>query len=364
MSELSSNVSNELKNSSSLLRALEAPRNLRAFISLLAGGVAAALCAGFISFIGMRLGMQGHFGIGAFVGFIAVLVAFVILATAYSACGIHLHRQFAGQPALPLATAFFAALTTLPKFIAVALLIAISAFVTMLALLLLYFICRLPGLGPLLYFVCLPTGTLIVMIMFFALTFLTPLAGPAIWAGHNSFEVIASLWQILKTRLLSVVIQSLILGFMVWVVTMLVFLGFGAGFGTNLGLSTLAIGSLHGGMLESLMGIFSPFGGGEGGYVMAGAAGIALLAAALSTIPLLVTTAGGCLIFRSVSENLEIGELESALKDKIATTREKLREAGSNVGGAAPVARNCPACGAALEADAMFCGECGKRLGA
>lgn len=369
MSAISNDVTTELKNSSSLLRALEAIRNPRALLSLLVGALMTVVSAGILYAIAARLGMSGHGLLAGLFGLLGVIATLLLGTSAYSACGLHLHRQFAGLPPQSLLTGFLAALTTVPRFLLVGLLIGAAALLTMLALLIVYFICRLPGLGPLLYFVCLPAGTLAVAIMVFALIFLSPLAGPAIWAGGSTLQVVSALWLILRRRLLSVVIQSLILGFLVWVVSTLVLIGFGASVALNAGLSTLAIGSLGGNLLSGMMALFSPYGGGgqAASYLLAGGAGMGLLTLLLAMIPLLITTAGGCLIFQGVARDLDIAALASSWQEGLDKTRERVRKAGEDMqsapaSGSAALARSCPACHAELPADAVFCGNCGQRL--
>jgi hypothetical protein len=379
-----SQISTQISDSSGLLKALEAITNRRAFLTLLSASLLAVIVFAITTFLSARLALSGHTGSGALIGLIGGLTVMVTMLGGLSAAGIHLSRSMRGQEELSITTAFFAAIATLPRFLGIFLLLGLTGLGVALVLVVAYFLCKIPGIGPLLYLVVLPISALIIGVLAYAAVFLTPLTGPAVWAGQTVFQAVATLWAILKERLLGVVIKVLLLNLMTGLVGGLIMGGILFGLMMSGGLSMLIVNDFGSNPMNAMMSIM---GGGGNGHMMAGGTGALLLIASASVLPMLVWIAGNCIIFDNATAGLSTEEIENSMRKKISEVREQAEQAGKRLGeasealaekaktasaaavattatkveppAAAPV---CPACQGEVSADDVFCGHCRHRL--
>jgi len=375
-----SNIAEHIAASRGLLQALEAISNRRAFVTLLLTALVTSLLFMAVSYLSLRIGMRVD-GAGVVLGFLGFLMVLALGMIGVSAAGFLVHDQMHGQPVRSMADALWAALVTLPRVIGIALLVALVVLLTYLAIVIALLICKIPGLGPLLYFFVFPLAALTIGVVWSALAFVISLAWPSVWEGHGVMRTLGGLWAITRERLLAVVIQSLLLSLMVGVVAALVwgivFTGvIGTGFLSGLVLSD---GSEYGGFggMHHGWGYGRGFWGGQGGaYATAAALGGGLLMLCAAVIPGLVVLAGYCIIYRNVSTGLSAdayaarlsGAMDS-VKQKADTTRQQMDAQRNAATGAStiattpPAAMQCPQCHGAVTASDAFCGNCGHKLG-
>lgn len=389
-----SQISNQISDSSGLFKALEAITNRRAFLTLLSTSLLAVVIFALTTLISSSLAMNGHSGSAAVLGLIGGLVIMITMLGGLSAAGIHLSRAMRGQEELSITTAFFAAVATLPRFLGIFLLLGLTGLGVALVLVVAYFLCKIPGIGPVLYLVVLPVSALMIGVLAYAAVFLTPLTGPAVWAGQTVFQAMATLWAILKERLLGVVIKVLLLNLMTGLVGGLIMGGVFFGLMMSGGMSMMIVNDFGGNPMASMMAIM---GGNGNGHMIAGGVGALLLVASASVLPLLVWISGNCIIFESATAGLSTEGIEKALRDKVKVVREQAEQAGKRLGeagealaekaknasaaaGAAATAATktdapaatptpapaaspvCPACKGEISADDVFCGHCRHRL--
>lgn len=377
-------ISEQIGNSLGLLRALEAISNRKAFLSLLAGAVVGTVLFSVAIAMGSKLAFSGNAGIGSVIGFLGGLTGILVMLAGFSATGIHLTLHFRNSSGLSLMEGFMAALLTLPKFIAVFILLGLIYLGVTLVILLVFLLCKIPVLGPLLYVIALPVSALIMGMLAYAAVFMAPLVGPAIWSGERVLGAIAMLWAILRQRLLAVIIKALLLGILTGIVGGLVMGAVAFGL-FNAGLLSAAVIGVIGNDPMGMLGMLGMLSQGEvhgSGHMVAGAIGSIVLIASASVLPLLVVIGGNCIIYIEVADGLSTGEIEGQVlnkyrdaKAKAMETAARLKEAGDsardklNQGGnpdasspRASASAECPKCHGPAGSDDVFCGNCGNRL--
>lgn len=373
------NIQNKnLKDSISLLDALEGMGCKPALLSLLVGFVASAVMLFLSLYIAGRLAYSGNSGTAAVFTFIGTVGSMLVGLSGFSAAGIHLSRRFRGVDELPFMTAFLAALATLPRFLAIFFLIGLIGLLVVLSITLVFWICKIPGVGPLLYLVALPVSAILVGVLGYALTFITPLSAPAIWSGKKVFGTIAVLFAITKTRLLNVIVNALLLNILVGLVAAIILGGVMSGLFVTGALSVAVIGDLA----SNPMAMLTSWGNSSGsGHVVAGGVGVMVLLACAMAFPALVLISGNCVVYNRVTEGLETGEVEEKLRATVQNVREQAEQAGKRLGeaseglvekakkagnavgtSATEAASACTKCSLPVGPQDAFCGNCGNRL--
>lgn len=362
-------------NSKALLRASEAITNWRALAMTMLGGIAVLL---FVTLTGWLA--TSSFRLGGLLGFITIVVALI----AYSAIGILLMRQAQGRD-ISLTDAFLQALFTVHRLFGVGVLLVLILLGIVLAALLILFLCRIPGLGSLLYGVAYPALAVVLGVTIAGLFYVGfPLAAPAIWEGNSVFGTIARLMVIARRRLLFVVVSLLMLLLLVAVLSAVVSFVLVSGNMAVVGLSS----AVHIPVLDGIGSIFrSSMLGGMGGYMnryeevssytYAMAFGSGLLFTLGAIVPMLTFINGNCLIYLQAVEGLEFSEAEEKLQAGVDEARRRAQEARDRVNSkleesraattpavatsAGPAPRTCSNCRMHLGTDDLFCGECGTR---
>ncbi|WP_423680036.1 hypothetical protein [Undibacterium sp. WLHG33] len=389
-----------------LLRAAEAATNWRA---LAMTGMAAL--AFFLS-MAMTAWLTRH---SFLLGGLFSIVSLIVGITGYSAVGILLMRQSQGRE-LSFPDAIIQGIFTVHRMLGVALVLLVIFLLMVLAAFAVLFLCKLPGLGPLLYAVMLPFLTVVIGVTFAGIFYVAmPLAAPAIWAGNSVMETIARLFVIVRQRLLMTITYIVVLSFLVLflsgVVSFILFSGYVTTMGISQAVGVNPVGNMMGMMsgimgnhMGNPMGNYMGYGGGfealESGMAYTGAFGFAtgLLFSVGMVIPFLTMINGTCLIYLQVTDGLNFTEAEAQLQAQMQEAKRRANEAKERAGAklqeakdaaaaakssqptakagpeiasastpAAPpapvalVARTCSACKAPLAADDVFCGECGTK---
>ena len=365
-----SSIAEQISASRGLLRSLEAISNCRAFLTVFGTLVLGVVLTVLMGFLSAQVGGGTASSIFWFIGFLLVVAIFMV---GFSAAGFIINDQMRGREQRKIGEAIAAALVTIPRMIGVALLIFLVALLIGLAVVLILLLCKIPIIGPILYGFVFPLSVLLFGACFYAGLFVLALCAPAIWEGYGVMGTLGMLWAIIRTRLLVVVIHSLLLALLVGLVAGLIMTGLMFGTAVTTGLSAFVIQfggmGMMGGLSARTMGLMS----GGSGYLIAGAIGASVIMACAVVIPALVAIAGNCIIFANASEGISTEEYEARLsgaldsvKQKAQAARQQLDDQKKKQSAAAepPMQQtpSCPQCKGAVSVDDVFCGHCGFRL--
>jgi hypothetical protein len=295
---------------SSMFQALNGLHNRRALGAILVGMFAGVLLFGVGSFLAVRLG-----GLMAFLGGLGLFVA---SATGVNAAGALLMDQARGQPQRSIRDALRFGLACIPRFIALGLALFAASLAVLIVIAIVYFICKLPFLGPLLFVVVFPLSVVVAGLTVCGLLLCGFLVLPAIWEGATISAAITQALTIARSRL----VESMLLIAVVWLLSALVgLIVFGVLFGglmPAIGLSASILGGEGMGSLMSLLRHHRELGddGGVGmgsvAYVLAAEVGGGVLWALAPALPLLVTLLGLNLVYLRVTEGLQLPQWRAA----------------------------------------------------
>ncbi|MGK2899104.1 MAG: hypothetical protein ACSLE9_10520 [Burkholderiaceae bacterium] len=324
---------------SSLFQSINGLRNRRALAALLGCMVVGILVAGLFSLMATRLGF--------FVAFLGGLFLFVAAATGIHAAGVLLMDQARGAPLRSLPDAVVYGLLCIPKFIVLVLALALVAIAVFIVLAIVYFICKIPVLGPILFVVVFPLSVVISGLTLCGLFLCMFLALPAIWEGATITRAIAQALAIARSRLVESILLLAVVGLLSGVIGVIVFSVLFTGLMPSIGLSASILG---GDGLYSLMGMmrrgggdFGEMGGGgagSAGYAIAAGIGAGLLWALAGSLLSLVYLLGLNLVYLRVTEGLDVGATEAALKARLDDAKRQAADLGQKARDAAERARD------------------------
>jgi hypothetical protein len=359
-------MSQQLKNTGSLLDATEALGNWRALALFAASLLGAALVFGVLAMT------QSGFGL-----FLGALLSWLVAFYGVNAVGIMLMDASRSGQSRQMAAAVMASLFSSHRLLLVGLVALGGMLLLLLLVAIVLLLCKIPLLGPLLFTFVLPLSALLLGFAFFALAYVFyPLAASAVWSGASVRETLVNLLAIARQRLVSVVVKELVLALVVLVSAGIIGGIVFSGLGMVMSMSAGILGGIGGLGMQS-MAMMAMGGMGEGGgYVIAGGLGSSLLLAAAMIVPGLIALQGCCQIYLSSIDGLDVSATEQELarrqqqlEQKTQQIKQKIEEQKQQLATPAPVAAantamalpHCPHCKALLEdADDRFCGECGK----
>lgn len=282
---------------SSMLQAVSGLRNLRAAMAMLS-------CFALSVFAPGLLWMMLWKGVSAF--FFSGLLAVFLVFAGIHAGGLLLMDQAKKVPLRSVTEAIVAGVWCVPKSILLAVSLVVAVVVVYLFIALLFFICKMPGLGPLLYAVVFPVSVVIAGLTFTGLFMGMMIALAALWEGATVAGALVKAFSVLSKRL----VETALLSFVVLVLASLVFFFVGGvlmtGFMPASGLSASMLGGsseLMGSFGSMMMG--SEGRSGLGGYALAGSFGGALLFALTMTLVFQVWLLGINLLYLKVTEGLD-----------------------------------------------------------
>jgi hypothetical protein len=258
---------------------------------------------------------------------------------------------------------------------------------------LLFFLCKLPGIGPLLLAVTFPPVALTLGVMIFSMfVVVIPLTLPALWEGKSVTETLSVVLAAIKERLIMVVLSFLLLYAICAVVGGVIAAVFLGGMSSTLALATQVIGfqsfgfdlgNLLGSLLASVGGMGGGFGyaGGGSGYVVALSLDSALMLAAVVALLSQVWMMGINLVYLTAVDGLDTAGAQQAIREGIEKTKQKAEEMkrhaqeaaaharqaaeGARSASAAPAVSDvlhCLSCNGVVRVGAAFCGHCGHTL--
>ena len=390
---------------SSMFQAISGLRNRRALFAMLGCLFAGVLVAGLFSFMAARMGF--------FFAFLGALTMFVAGATGVNAAGLLLMDQAKGVPARSLRDAVMGGLLCIPKFIALGLALLLVSLVVFVAVALVYLVCKIPFLGPILFVLVFPLSVVVLGLTLCGLFQCLFLALPAIWEGSSITHAIAKALSIVRSRLVESMLLLTVVGFLALGVGFIVFGVLITGLIPSVGMTA---GILGGDALGSVFGMVRGFGidqggyggelGGSGvGYVAAASIGGGLLWALAASLVSLVYLLGLNLVYLRVTEGLDVGATEAAMQAGFDDAKRRAAELSQKAKDAAERARQsaaatqpsaaaaatataatkaappayspappvtaapasaattpCPQCTAPVGPDDLFCGVCGFKL--
>ncbi|MCX7692842.1 hypothetical protein LCC91_11185 [Tepidimonas taiwanensis] len=378
----SSHIQKTFLANTSLLSAVDAitrwqPFSLLALTSLGVGVLT-------VLFGGVTAALSNQSGIlASFVGLVGLILVLMALLVGSNAVGIMLSDDVWGRPQRNIKSAILASLFTVHRLIGVIFLVGVIFLLYLAALSLILFLCKIPGVGALLYAIVFPVGAVLTGFFLFALLYVAiPLAAPVIWNGETVLRALTTLREMARHRLLFVIIMMLLLGVLVTVVTAIIGAALFGGAGLVLSMSAAVVGSSIDGVGGLSRIVWGALLGetGLGGYLWAlGFGGLVLFF--LGVAPgSLVAMKGLAIIHRAAVDGLELERGEEALKQKLEEVKRKAQQArdrmqtqaaavslsgpsaSSPAGNGAAANPTCPSCTQPVSPADIFCGNCGHRL--
>ncbi len=355
-------VSNQVRDAGAILPAVDAVTNGRALAVELAATAAGVGLFGL--FVAAATG--GSFGLAALGSLLFVICA----GTGFNGAGVVLMDESAGAPRRAFVDALLAGLLAFGKTIVVLLAAGLAFLLALLAVALLLAICKIPGIGPVLFFVVFPLSAVVLGVLFVAFAFvLAPIAGPAIWSGESVGATLARVAMVVRKRLLGVLVRGCALFVLLLVAAMVLWtIAFSGTLATG-SLSLAIVGvpfDLSG--LSNLAGDVGGMGsrrygyrgGAGGGYGLAMLVGAALIFAAVGTLLSLVLKKGWCLIYLQVARDLDVSRVEAEMQARLAQVRAQAQAARERVQQQNLAARNAAGNPAATGGDTPPAGGSGS----
>lgn len=315
---------------SSMFQAVGGLRNYRAAAAMLACFLVALVL---LQLVGGGLGMV----VSVLIGLVALIAAF----TGIHASGILLMDQARGLPGRSILEAIVYGLMCVPKTVVLMLALVLAAIAVNLVMALMFFVSKMPGVGPLLFALAFPAAVLLSGLMSTALLMGLALSLAAIWEGATISGAILKTVAVLRHRLVEAVLLLVVVMVMSWVVAGFVFgiLMLGIWPATGMAVNMLDVS------IDNLQGLGSIFGGSSrgmrhGGYMMAGLFGAGVLWALALTLVMQVWLLGLNLAYLRVSEGVDASATEGALQARFADARRKAAEMGQKAKEATERARS------------------------
>ena len=361
---------------SSMFQAVAGLHNFRAAAAMLSG-----LLVG-----GLFFGVTSYLGQGIFVGTLLFLV-FVFMGG--GAATVLLMDQARGVPVRRFADAMVYGLICIPKIIALLIGFFLAALAVFIVLAIIFFLCKIPGLGPALFTIVFPLAVAVSGVAVAGLYLGLLMASVALYDGATVGRAMAQSFGIMRSRLVESLVLLSVVMLLSLVVAGIVFGVLFAGFLPTAALSASIIGVQDFGSVMSVFGggFRGGVGGAGSGHLIAGAIGTGVLWALALTLVNQVAILGIILVYLRVSEGLDASATESAMMQRFDEARRKAADMGQRAKEAAERAREqaqaaanarsaeavtapratmlaltCPECRNSITTDDAFCGVCGHKL--
>lgn len=308
----------------SLLRSVEGLRSGRAIFLVTAGWVLSTI----VGFMGATTGSPKAGMIISFLGTLLFLYAIC-------AAGIVLLEVARGGEPPGIAQACAEAVPAFLRLLGIVIIGLILFVVYCVIVAALFFVCKLPGIGPALYMILLPIIVFFTAMMLAIAYVCAGLLGPAVWDGHTVGGAIGRLQEIVKGRWMEALMHFVLLLFVAGLATIIIYMLISTALVTSGMVSAKILSVSASGDWQSILRLFSARGSIFNDYYAAGFIGVALafllLAAAIVSMHLM----GANLIYLRMS-----GAIDPAPAAK---------------------GHSCAACGLPRDPADKFCGECGAK---
>jgi hypothetical protein len=253
----------------------------------------------------------------------------------------------------------------------------------------LYFICKIPGVGVIFLFFVHPVLVLLAGLLAFLAGIFAALSARALWDGDSVTQAIAKTIAILKERAVIAVLYLLVMGIVTAIILGIIGAVILPGYFSMTGLAAAVIGPSLAGSLPTVTNLpmaMMYLSGGQSGHVMAIMLSTAVLAMICVATALQVHLMGINLVYLGVSAGIDTAGAERMLRQQLdqakakAKAKAKADEAKQRALNAAERARKaaqqartsapstisdspaCPSCSGTVAADDTFCENCGHKL--
>ena len=341
----------------------------------------AMLLGGACLFLGVYI-LESSPGIfGRVMLFICWVLYALIVGTGVYATGIMLLDRARVAPARSTSDAIVFGLICFLKSCVIGVAISVAALLVALVAAIIYFICKIPGVGPVLLFFVHPVLVIVVGLLAFLASIFGALVAPSLWDGDTITQAVAKTMAILKERAVVAVLYLLAMGLVTAIILGIIAAVIFPGYFSMTGLAAGIIGTnLAGGvgMLTNLPFALMYLTSGENGPMLAVMFSTAVLALLGIATALQVQLMGLNLVYLGVSEGVDTAGAERMLKQqldqakaKADEARQRALEAAERAKQAAQQARTsaapgtgirCPICNSAIGSDDVFCSDCGHKL--
>ena len=343
------------------------------FVAMLLGG--ACLFLG-VYIMGISPGIFGRVML-----FICWVLYALIVGTGVYATGIMLLDRARVAPARSTSDAIVFGLICFLKACVIGVAISVAALLVALVAAIIYFICRIPGVGPVLLFFVHPVLVIVVGLLAFLAAIFGALVAPSLWDGDTITQAVAKTIAILKERAVVAVLYLLAMGLVTAIILGIIAAVIFPGYFSMTGLAAGIVGTnLVGGvgMLTDLPFALMYLTAGENGPMLAVMFSTAVLALLGIATALQVQLMGLNLVYLGVSEGVDTAGAERMLKQQLDQAKAKADEARQRALEAAERAKQavrqartiappgtgirCPSCNSVIGSDDVFCGDCGHKL--
>jgi hypothetical protein len=189
-----------------------------------------------------------------------------------------------------------------------------------------YFICKIPGIGPLLLFFSHPILVVAAGLFAFFAGIFSALAAPALWDGDTITQAIAKSIAILKERAVTAVLYLLVMAFVAAIILGIIGAVILPGYFSMTGLAAGIVGANMGGdlsMLTNLPMALMYLSGGQSAHVTAMMLATVVLAMLAVSTALQVHLMGINLVYLGVSQGVDTVAAERMLKQQFDQARAR-----------------------------------------
>lgn len=375
-------VATQLKSMDFLMFA-HASEGLTHFRGIMVSFVAMLLGGTFL-FLGVYFAGRSGSGFGRIMLFICWLIYAAIAGTGLSATGIMLLDRARETPPRSLSDALVFGFICFVKACVIGIAIGVAALLFGLVAAILYFVCKIPGIGPLLLFFTHPVLVVLAGLFAFFTGVFSALAAPALWDGDSVMQAIAKSIAILKERAVTAVLYLLVMGFVTAIILGIIGAVILPGYFSMTGLAAGIVGANMGAdlsMLTNLPMALMYLSGGQSGHVTAMMLATAVLIMLAVSTALQVQLMGINLVYLGASAGVDTVAAERMLKQQFDQAKARADEAkqraviaAERAKAAAQQARAstpapaqaatllCPSCNSAIAPSDAFCENCGHKL--
>ena len=317
----------------SLFQPINGLRNHRALIAMLGCMIVGVLIAGLFSLIAASTGVV--------IAFLGGVMFFIAGATGINAAGVLLMDQARGLPPRRLTDALVDGVLCIPKFILLGLSLLAVALLVFIVLAIVFVVCTIPLLGPVLFVAVFPLSVVIAGLTLCGLSLCLFLALPAIWEGASVAHALAQALTIARGRLIESMLRLTVVGLLAMTVGMIVFGVLFIGLMPTIGMSAAVLGSDG---MGGVLGMLRGHGGvgddgsvriGGAAYAIAAGLGAGMLWALAGSLLSLVYLYGLNLVYLRVIDGLDVGATEAALKAQLDDAKREAAELGRKAKAAA-----------------------------
>ena len=281
---------------SGLLHIHKALYNEKALFTLFATGLSMMV----LTYLGSVL---ATFGLPMIATLLTFLTMLVVSPAGMSIAGLMLMDQARGQPPRPFRQAITNAIPAFLRTLGIVLLVIVLMVAFSLVLGLLFFVCKLPIVGPALYAVLFPVLAVLAGLLYFSLMAGLSMAYPAVWSGATIREALEMLWRIITNRAAELLVNLLLLAILFALAGFVLFSLFSAGGQIVLGISAPILGTGGAlGLAQGLGGLFSATSGSE--YALATAFGFMTGLMLFMAAPMSMFMMGLNLIYLQITQDL------------------------------------------------------------